>query len=214
VIRNQQFACAAKLVVNMMGTNGAGKSTLVRNILEEAKRANPDWYEWYQDGRERPVATEVRYKNGGGLFVPGHYNVPCGGCDTLRTVNQAYDLVKRGAAKGYNVLFEGIMVMDDIERTIALSRESDLVVIGLATPLDACLDAVRDRRLKRGADPYLDPSNTIDRARRCSRRLERLKAAKLNVLMMTREEALDWCRANLLKQQPISLSRRWSEAVA
>jgi ABC-type multidrug transport system ATPase subunit len=54
VIRNQQFACAAKLVVNMMGTNGAGKSTLVRNILEEAKRANPDWYEWYQDGRERP----------------------------------------------------------------------------------------------------------------------------------------------------------------
>jgi hypothetical protein len=200
-------------IVQVVGTNGAGKSTLVRTLLDEAKRLEPDWYEWL-DRRERTVATEVRFENGGGLFVPGHYQTPCGGCDTLKTVDQVFDLVKRGAEQGYNVLFEGIMVMDTVERTIALGRETDLTVIGLTTPLDACLDAVRDRRHSRGAATQLNPSNTVDRARRCSHRLERLEASGVKVLMMTREEALDWCRANLLNQQPISLSRRWSEAIA
>ncbi len=197
------------LVCNIRGTGGAGKSHLVRTIVDEAKRQSNDWYEWYQDGRKRPLATEVRFPSGG-LFVPGHYQVPCGGCDTLGSIDEAYELVKQGAERGYNVLFEGIIVMDDIARAIEISRQMDLVVIGLTTPLDACLEAVGTRRNTRGTVTAFDPSNTIDRARRCSRGLSRLKASKVKVLMMTRGEALDWCRTNLLKQSD-SNARQFSQ---
>ena len=79
------------------------------------------------------------------------------------------------------------------------SAEADLVVIGLTTRLGACVDAVRDRRLSRGDAPDFDPGNTIDRARRCARGVHRLKAAEVTVLMLSRAEALAWCREKLLQ---------------
>ena len=196
------------MIVQVMGTNGAGKSFLVRTILDEAKRDSVECSELHVEGRRRPLAMELRYKTGGGLFVPGHYNIPCGGCDTLRTVDEAFDLVLQEVKSGMHVLFEGIMVMDAVERTIALSREADLVVIGLTTRLGACVDAVRDRRLSRGDAPDFDPGNTIDRARRCARGLDRLKAAEVTVLMLSRAEALAWCREKLLRH-----SSKWPSEV-
>src|SRR5690349_19805492 len=115
-----------------MGTNGAGKSFLTRSILDDAKQTEC-WFEWMVDGRKRPLATEVRYRRGGVLFVPGHYHTSCGGCDTLKTVEQTFDLVKLGARNGYHVLFEGILAQDSFPRILDLNRDHDLTVIGLTT---------------------------------------------------------------------------------
>ena len=95
-----------------------------------------------------------------------------------------------------------------LPRILALSREYDLMVIGLTTPLGACVDGVRDRRLRRGADPDFDPGNTIDRARRCARTLDRLRAANVKVLMLSRTEALAWCREKLIRH-----SSKWPSEV-
>jgi hypothetical protein len=154
------------MICNIRGTNGAGKSHLVRTILDEAKRNSHEWFEWCENGREHPVMTEVRFQSGGGLVVPGHYDVPCGGCDTLKTVDEAYDWVKLGAHSGrYNVLYEGILVTDDVSRAIEISRQMELVVIALTTPVNACVEAVRARRRARGNGRPFDPTYTINRAK-------------------------------------------------
>lgn len=193
------------MIIQVVGTNGAGKSTLVRTVLDEAKRADPDWQALFRG--KRLVASEVRFKDGGGLFVPGHYNTPCGGCDSLKTVDQVFDLVRRGAEQSYDVLFEGIIAQDSFERIVALSGEYDLTVIGLNTPLDVCLASIADRRLRRGDSRKLDPKNTIDRARRCARTLDKLEAAEVKVMRLSRDEALAWCRALNTSISPPTSSR-------
>jgi hypothetical protein len=167
--------------------------------MDEAKAKSEDWFEWYIDGRKRPIATEICFEGGGGLFVPGHYEIPCGGCDTLKSVDQAYDLVAQGVNKGYNVLYEGIMVMDDVNRAVALSKRRRLTVIGLTTPFETCLAAIRARRKARGTAKPLNPKNTRDRATRCARGLQRLERAGVEVIRMDREEAYEWCKKTLLR---------------
>jgi hypothetical protein len=172
-------------VINVRGTGGSGKSTLVKKIMERYERRDPQFI----PGRRRPVST-ICAGEGSTLYVPGHYDTPCGGCDTLKTVDFTYQLVNDAADLGYSVLYEGIMVMDDVRRAVELSKRHQLTVIYLTTPIADCLRAIEERRAARGETEPLNPKNTEDRARRALSGLSRLRDAGVRVERLDRDGAL------------------------
>jgi hypothetical protein len=160
----------------------------------------------YVEGRKQPQsylctgACEVRSSpNRKPLFVPGHYEIATGGCDTLKTPGLVYDLVNEAAARGYDVIFEGIMVGDDVTRCVATSKAfPPLLVIVLNTPIEECLRGIQSRRDAKGNEKPLDPKNTVSRAERLRKSMvPRLKDAGVEVRWSTRAEGFDLARERL-----------------
>lgn len=179
------------MIVNVRGTSGSGKSYLACRVASTYGTEGSEAF--YVEKRKRPIAniyTSYRYIPQ--LYVPGHYDTPCGGCDTVKTPQGVYDLIIPQIERGLNVLYEGIMVQDDVTRAVALHNQfpGQLTVIGLTTPLEECLAGVQSRRDARGKTEPLNPKNTEDRYRRVLRSLDRLEEAGVSVLRLDREEAL------------------------
>jgi ABC-type dipeptide/oligopeptide/nickel transport system ATPase subunit len=204
-------------VINLRGTGGSGKSTVVRRVV--------DLYQNHEKcgapGRRQPYYTQHWNKSivRGVLRVPGHYETACGGCDTIKTVDEVYGLVMGGVEHTHDVLYEGIMVQDDLRRAFDLDtrlkaqpwREMwnpdtlpGLHVICLTTPLEVCLDAIRTRRLARGDERPLDPKNTTGRYHSQLRMQQRLRDAGVQVEALDREAAFLRCCALLRLAPPAS----------
>ena len=132
-------------VINIRGTSGSGKSTLVKCLLEEFEHL--------------PVMIQVgpwkKPKIGGYLIYPpegstapptflvGSYETKCGGCDSMSykgSMDDIEDLVREGVEKGYNVIFEGLVVTSVINRwrTVANDYPRRWVWMFMATPEEEC----------------------------------------------------------------------------
>ena len=163
---------------------------MVRRVMERypGKAAN------LEPGRRQPVSYTLTHSHlGKTLLVPGHYETPCGGCDTIKTTDRVYELVRDGVAQGRDVLYEGIMVQDDVRRLLELHQEYPVSVIELGTPLDVCLGSIQTRRNIRGDTRPLNPKNTTARARSVRNNCERLRSAGVRVPTLLREEAYLYC---------------------
>ena len=193
------------IAINIRGTGGSGKSTLVKKVMGlYTKRHN-----YMVPGRRRPMGYILDRKWGdkptvlgeaGLLFVPGHYETACGGCDTIKTPDEVYRLVNEYTMAETPVLYEGIMIMDDVTRAVALNRHlieagkyrisvDGLYVIALTTPIEECLAGIRERRAARGEEKPLNEKNTRQRHERMLRGLQRLKEAGVAVERLDREAA-------------------------
>lgn len=173
-------------VISVRGTHGSGKSTLVRRVLGlygEAARPVLIY------GRTRPIAyrcaeTETLLP----CFVPGHYETPTGGCDTVSDIATIFDLVKTAADGGVLVVFEGIVAQHSASRLIELSRLHSVRVLVLSTPSEDCVAAVRDRRAARGADVMeFDPKNVLKEYKSVLSSTKRLRSEGLVVEDVDRE---------------------------
>lgn len=181
------------MVINLRGTSGSGKSTVVTRVM---KLYNPDGITYcHEEGRRKPIAqiliplrNDIRP-----LYVPGHYETPCGGCDTIKTPDKVYDLVKGAVQSGWDVLYEGIIIQDDVKRCAELSKEASLRVISLTTPIEECLAGIQTRRDARGDTRPLNPANTISRADRVRRSIHRLSDLGVITYELNREEAYQKC---------------------
>jgi thymidylate kinase len=184
------------LAINIRGTGGSGKSTLVKRIMELFSILDPQMTE----GRKRRMGTRLftNIEKPAALYVPGHYDTACGGCDTIKTPDMVYDLVKDSLGKGTPVLYEGIMIMDDVTRAVALDKSlkdatgegsGQLYVIWLNTPIEVCLDAIRNRRAARGNERPFSEKNTRQRYDRCLGGLRRLESQGVRVERLDREAA-------------------------
>jgi predicted kinase len=188
-------------VVNIRGTGGAGKSTVVKAVMAQY----PLSQKITVDGRKQPLGyirqvpagtplPEGRQFNS--LFVPGHYETPCGGCDTIKTPDQVYSLIGEAVDRGDDALYEGIIVGDDTRRAIELHKKlpEGLTVIHMDTPIFTCLTGIQARRDARGDARKLNEKNTVDRAKRIKRHCMKLKDAGVQVLRFEdRDEALKAC---------------------
>jgi hypothetical protein len=116
-------------IINLRGTNGSGKSTLVRKIMGDGP------YVPVYLGK-RPVGILI-----GNLFVLGHYDITNGGFDTLKNVQEGYNLIAEHADKGHTVLFEGKCNVRDIDRLVEMGAE----LFYLDTPMDVSAQSVLDR---------------------------------------------------------------------
>lgn len=179
------------MIIQIRGTGGSGKSTVVRRTMElyPNKTAN------HVTNRSRPISYNLWKDNGDSrylLFVPGHYETPTGGCDTIKTPDEVFTLVTDAADNGMDVLFEGIMIGDDVRRMVETSRKYPSLVIALNTPLPECLAGIQSRRDIRGDDRPLNPKNTESRANRLrTSMIPRLKDAGVECKWMNREEAFE-----------------------
>lgn len=132
-------------VINIRGTSGSGKSTLIKWLLEEFEHV--------------PVMLQVgpwkKPRIGGYLIYPpsdssaaptflvGSYETKCGGCDSMSYKGSMDDieaLVREGVEKGYNVIFEGLVVTSVINRwrTVANDYPRRWVWMFMVTPEEEC----------------------------------------------------------------------------
>ena len=131
------------MIINIKGTSGSGKTTLVRKVM--------DCYDTkgkvYVEGRKQPLGYLCHKEGHKSLAVIGHYETPCGGCDTINKMDDIFDLVRKSHEKGYNVIFEGLLISADVNRTAALHHEGlPLTVLAIDIPLQDCLDSINGRR--------------------------------------------------------------------
>jgi len=193
------------MIINISGTGGSGKSHTVRSLMVCYDIREPLLIE----GRKRPWAyicknlsrttDTVGGDNAKSLFVMGHYETPCGGCDTLATffseryIDQIYETVRK-VSKDFNVIYEGLLIESDVRRRVELHQDGfPLTIISLDVSLEECLESTRKRRLAKGNDKPLNPKNTIERYKHAKRCMIRLKTAGVNVLHLDREAAFEKC---------------------
>ncbi|MFH1604427.1 MAG: hypothetical protein ABIH03_11035 [Pseudomonadota bacterium] len=177
------------MIINMRGTGGSGKSYIVRAVMARCAETMPRSVA----GRRRPIGYDCRLPNGDPLFVPGHYETPCGGCDTIKTPDEAYALITAAAEAGAHVVFEGIIVQDDVRRMIEIASRHPVLVLALQVPIDECLNAIRFRRAARGDSRALNPRNTVARVRRLEGTMRRLREAGVDARWADRVAALAQC---------------------
>jgi len=151
------------MIINIRGTSGSGKSTLVRRIMGmytgcRAGIKRPD--------RKRPFGYILTHPPALPLVVIGHYESPCGGCDTIKTYAEVFQAVRDAHEAGYDVLFEGLLLSTDKNHIteLALDYKDDHLIIGLDVSVEVCLESVNARRRAKNPDAEsVNPKGTISK---------------------------------------------------
>ncbi len=192
------------MIINLRGTSGSGKSFIVRRVMELYASTHSSFasdltehllasLDPKVERRRQPLSYLCKADGHSSLFVPGHYETPCGGCDTITKPDDVYTLIHDAAGIGHDVLFEGIMVQDDVNRAVALNKQHRMLVIRLKTPMEICLASVQKRRDERGDTRPFKTKNTIDRDKRVRRSMDRLRLQGVETKALDREEAYTTC---------------------
>lgn len=142
-------------VINLRGTSGSGKTYIVRRVMEHYN-AKTEFRHEIVEGKKRKQPIGYLYwrveEQQNPLFVVGHYEGVCGGCDNLPYgLDYVYSLIHEQIDFGRDVIFEGLIVASDTQRCIDLKNKSELLVIGLDTSLADCNRAVDERRAEKAA---------------------------------------------------------------
>ena len=133
------------MIINVRGTSGSGKTTLVRKVMD----LYPGKFKIYTKDRKRPLGYLLTRPGGRSLFLVGHYETDCGGCDTITSINKVYEVVEEAAAAGHDVLYEGLLISAEYNRTAmmdGLYKDEGHLVIALDTTLEESLASVNARR--------------------------------------------------------------------
>ena len=145
-------------ILDIRGTHGSGKSYLVHRMLQEYGN------EPILDGK---TVLGHRMPKINGVCV-GPYTKVCGGCDAINKVEEA----SRRLLLWSQQLITGIIVLEGIRVAHTFQRYSDLAkqlelqgheykFLFLDTPLEVCIERVKTRRIARGNEKLLNPSNII-----------------------------------------------------
>lgn len=170
------------MIIQIRGTSGSGKSTVMKQVME---RLGP-WAPMYASGRKRPLY----YKSSGEwrAVILGHYESPCGGCDTIGSARAVYDLIQeiRDGYEGIPILSEGLLLSEDVKWS---SQLPGLRCLFLNTSLARCLSQISGRRAEVGNDKPLNPANTENRVGTIERARIRLVEAGVKCLRCSSRQA-------------------------
>jgi len=174
------------MIINVRGANGSGKSTLVKRVL--------DLYEsepFYVSRRQRPMGYRCKSFRGGvnALLIPGAYETPTGGCDTISDASTIYDMIQQAAEAGLDVLFEGIVAQHNTTRLLELMRSHAVVVIQLTTSMEDCIESVRTRRIARGETTPFAGDNVKKEYKSVISSCDRIRSNGYAVVKLDREAA-------------------------
>lgn len=184
-------------ILHLRGTSGSGKSTIIRALMD----AYPSKHPIFEEGRKQPIGYRLMTPDGSmkDLFVVGHYETPCGGCDTIPSLDKIYELVRDFSASG-NVVFEGLLIGPEQRRSTELHNNPERFgvyhTICLDVPLEDCVEGIMERRrAKKGPDaPPVNPKNTTAKHKQVAASGKTLQANGLNVYFLNREDALKKAR--------------------
>ena len=151
-------------IVSIRGTHGSGKSTVVHKIL--AKYPNVAIMENHTSPSGRESVKVVGYVvqlPERQLLVVGPYKTACGGCDSIQPYSDIWTIVETyGTSMNRDVLLEGALVSSSYG-SIGHAMNAwgaNAVFAFLDTPLERCLDRIKQRRAAKGNTEPLNPHNT------------------------------------------------------
>ena len=176
------------MIINIRGTSGSGKSTLARRVMGAYTGCRN---RVKQKGRKQPIGYICTRPDGGKpLYVLGHYESPCGGCDTIKTYDEVFQRVRDVHEAGYDVLFEGLLLSTETQRVIELALELPTLIIGLDVPVDVCLESINTRRRvkKPDAEP-VNPKGTESKHRTNQRAMAKFQGLELQAEWHDRDGA-------------------------
>ena len=199
------------MIIKVAGTSGSGKSTIVRNIINEylVEGWLRDWYQvkWYDEGRKKPVGYELQHPLDADrrLFVPGHYESPCGGCDTIPNYAKLLSLIDTHHDEEgpifCDVVFEGLLISADVKRTLSIHEDisKSLYVVAIEIDINECIENINNRRRARMGEKYtpINPTNTIIKQKNVEKSLERLSEAGVDCRWLPRDEVFPWLKIQL-----------------
>jgi hypothetical protein len=155
------------VIIEIRGTSGSGKTTALREVMKHYTK----WQPFFVPDRKRPLY----YTKQPNLVVLGHYEIACGGCDTIGSVPQVFDVITqvRKREPKSHILGEGLLLSEDVKWVLS-KPEEDWKILFLTTDPEECLKRVCQRQEEKGRPPA-DPERvrrklmtrvgTIERAR-------------------------------------------------
>lgn len=187
--------------INLRGTSGSGKSTLTVKVLREPGLYLPP-EPYYIPGRRQPlyyVRQPIDARALRPLAIIGHYEIACGGADTIRTPDQAAKLSRELIEAGLDVVVEGVVLSTLARFVVDMHQEGiDVRIFYLTTSLADCVAGINSRRTTRGAAlmtvAQAATGPTGKRLRTLTKQAEDLAHMSINVSKGTRTEAADWLR--------------------
>lgn len=95
----------------------------------------------HQHGRQKPL-----YYRGESVVLLGHYEIANGGVDTLKTLDEAYDIARMWSHT-HHVVMEGKCMSDGSRYVMDMVKieHRDVRVLFLDTSVDQCIESVRTR---------------------------------------------------------------------
>jgi len=179
------------VIVSVRGTSGSGKSTVVRRVMEKyhCESIEVGW-------RKRPLGYLCYAEGHRTVFIPGHYETDCGGCDSLPSIEFTFKLMRKYMDQNCDVIYEGLITQSDVNRLMDLHKEGHEVhVFGINLPLKECLVAVQGRRDARAASrgkesSPLNPSNTKAKHHQVSLQEAKFKRIGVDFRWLGRDETV------------------------
>ncbi len=188
------------MIINVRGTSGSGKSTLVRSVMSEYKQRSAVKIK----GRRQPLmyilsGHPFRERS---LAVLGHYETPCGGCDTISKTDEIISTVEQSVAAGHDVLFEGLLISTMKNQLIDMHEAGyEIAVVSLGeVPVEACISSVNERRLQRlGEEKYtpVNPKGTTSKHATVARTMTAFEEAGMTTFTGNRDTALKFVQGML-----------------
>lgn len=158
------------MIIQIRGTSGSGKTWAMRKVMEQLGEPEVQ----YVTGRKRPQT----YFYPGLVYVLGHYEIACGGCDTLGSVPQIFSLVEtllKPPSNARIILGEGLLLSEDV---IWVEKYRDSRIVFLTTSVEECLERVKQRQSEKGRAPA-DPERVV---RKLTRRVETIERARVRLV--------------------------------
>lgn len=147
-----------QIVVNIRGTSGSGKSYIIHQLL-----LLEGWNEWKDNSGKVLGYYNVRNN----WAIVGSYRTTCGGCDTVKSQDEIEERIQIFLNGGYNVIFEGLLTSTISSRwanfSNRISTQANTVFYYLDTPIEQCIENIKNRRLQAGNTKPLNENNTRGR---------------------------------------------------
>lgn len=157
------------MIIQIRGTSGSGKSTAMRAVMAHYK-----WTPVFVEGRKRPL---YYFSEDRSLVVLGHYEIDCGGCDTIGSAPDVYNTIKElPRFPASIILSEGLLWGEDVKWTLELAKEEIIHAFFLTTGLETCLEWVKKRQ--DGREPT-DPDRVV---RKLSKRIDTIESARRRLI--------------------------------
>lgn len=197
------------MIISIRGTSGAGKSTIVNHVMEtypgtfnrimsigrkrpmallaQQSKCHECWgtglveiQQGHTPMRQRTACPICKGKPSRSLFIVGHYDIPCGGADTISGNDIIYGMVREAADAGHDVIFEGRIIGVDVNRTIELAKKYPVGVYYIDISLEECLASINVRRRAKNPDATdVNPKNTTNIYKQIPRSMDRLRNANV-----------------------------------
>lgn len=142
------------MIIQIRGTSGSGKTWVMKEFMKDYS-----WIPQYEKGRKQPLLYKTYLNKTSYLTVLGHYESPCGGCDTIGSARQVFELIDT-LPTGDVIVCEGLLLSEDVKW---VSQVDNVKILYLNTEVEKCISQIRDRRKAAGNDKPLKEHNTRNR---------------------------------------------------